>query len=49
MVVGDKCIGRCTLAVPFKYSCGTVVVNIFNKTGVVRRIDYSSHAIYGGM
>ena len=49
MVVGDKCIGRCTLAVPLKYSSRTVFVDIFNKTGVVRRIDYSSHAIYGGV
>ena len=31
MVVGDKCIGRCTLAVPFKYSSRTVCVDIFKK------------------
>ena len=43
MVVGDKCIGRCTLAVSFKYNSRTVCVDIFNTTGVVRRIYYSSH------
>jgi hypothetical protein len=43
--VGDKCIGRCTLGVPFKYSSRTVFVDIFNTTDFMRRIDYSSHAI----
>ena len=48
--MGDKCIGRCTLAVPLKYSSRTVPVDIFlSTTGVVRRTDYSSHAILGGM
>jgi hypothetical protein len=44
-VVTRSCIGRCTLAVPLKYSSRTVFVEIFNTTGVVRCIDYSSHAI----
>ena len=43
--MGDKCIGRCTLAVPLKYSSPTVFVDIFNTMGVVRRVNYSSHAI----
>jgi len=44
VVVGDKCICRCTLAVPLKYSSRTVLVDIFNTTDVVRRVHYSSHA-----
>ena len=45
VVVGDKCIGRCTLAVQFKYSSRTVCVDISDTTSVVRRIYYSSQAI----
>ena len=31
MVVGDKCIDRCTLAVPLKYSSRTVFVDILTQ------------------